>query len=99
MMDLYHIRRHSVWADEDELAAATERSKQVGRDMSDRLRWIRSYVVREEDGRIGCVCLYQARDADAIREHGRRIGAPSEDFHIVTATAIVNDDPQQDQAA
>lgn len=62
--------------------------------MSDRLRWIRSYVLREADGRIGCVCLYQASDPEAIREHGRRIGAPSEDFHVVTATAIVNDDPQ-----
>jgi hypothetical protein len=98
-MDLYHIRRHSVWANEDELAAASERSKQVVQEMSDRVRWIRSYIVREDDGRIGCVCLFEARDPEALREHGRRIGAPSEDFHVVTATAIVNDDPQQGQAA
>jgi hypothetical protein len=98
-MDLYHIRRRGVWASEDEIAATTERSKQVGQEMSDRLRWIRSYVVREDDGRIGCVCLYQASDPEAIREHGRRIGAPSDDFHVVTATAIVNDDPRQGQTA
>jgi hypothetical protein len=98
-MDLYHIRRHSVWANQDDLAAASERSKQVVQEMADRVRWIRSYIVREDDGRFGCVCLFEARDPEALREHGRRIGAPSEDFHVVTATAIVNDDPQQVQAA
>jgi hypothetical protein len=97
-MDLYHIRRHGPWANEDELAAASERSRAVGQEMADRLRWIRSYVVREDDGRIGSVCLYEAADRDAIREHGERIGAPSEDVHLVTATAIVNADPQDEAA-
>jgi hypothetical protein len=68
-MDLYHIRRHSVWANQDDLAAASERSKQVVQEMADRVRWIRSYIVREDDGRIGCVCLFEARDPEALREH------------------------------
>lgn len=92
-MDFYHIRRHSAFADEAELESASEKSRQVGAEMADRLRWIRSYVVREADGRLGTVCLYQASDPDAIREHGRRIGAYSDDFHVVTGTAIVRDDP------
>ncbi|ROU03021.1 DUF4242 domain-containing protein [Histidinibacterium lentulum] len=92
-MDLYIIRRHGPWADEAELEKATEASLQVGADMQDRLRWIRSYAVTEEDGRLGSLCIYEAADADAIREHGRRIGAPTEDFQMVRGTAIKRTDP------
>lgn len=94
-MQLYVIRRRSIWADEKELEAAAAESARVGAEMADRLRWIRSYAVREDDGRIGSVCIYQASDPEAIREHGRRVGAYSDDFQPVTTTAIVRDDPDE----
>ncbi len=93
-MDLYIIRRRGVWASEAELREATEASLRVGEDMKDRLRWIRSYAVTEDDGRVGSLCIYEAEDAEAIREHGRRIGAPSEDFQPVRGTAVKRADPQ-----
>lgn len=93
-MDLYIIRRHGPWANEAELEATTNESLRVGEDMKDRLRWIRSYAVAEEDGRLGSVCIYEAEDPDAIREHGRRIGAPSEDFQVVRGTAVKHPDPE-----
>jgi hypothetical protein len=92
-MDLYVIRRRGAWANDKELEAASELSTRVGQDMADRLQWIRSYAVQESDGRVGSVCIYQGRNDEAIREHGRRINAPSEDFQIVKGTAIVKDDP------
>jgi len=92
-MDLYVIRRRGAWANDKELEAASALSARVGQDMADRLKWIRSYAVQEPDGRVGSVCIYQGRDDEAIREHGRRINAPSEDFQIVKDTAIVQDDP------
>ncbi len=92
-MQLYVIRRRSVWANEKELESTSAESTRVGAEMADRLRWIRSYAVKEDDGRIGSVCIYEASHPEAIREHGRRIGAYSEDFQPVTATAIVRDDP------
>jgi hypothetical protein len=50
-MDLYVIRRPSAWANVQELEAAGAKSAKVGNDeMSDRVRWIRSYVVQEPDG-------------------------------------------------
>jgi len=49
--------------------------------------------VKEDDGRVGSVCIYEASDPEAIREHGRRIGAYSEDFQRVMTTAIIRDDP------
>lgn len=93
-MQLYIIRRHGSWATEDELAATNEKSQKVGAEMKDRLRWIRSYAVTEQDGRIGSVCIYEARDIDAIREHGDRIGAPSDDIRQVKGTAVKNTDPE-----
>lgn len=93
-MDLYIIRRRGPWANEAELEKATEASRRVGEEMKDRVRWIRSYAVTEEDGRVGSVCIYEATDPDAIREHGRRVGAPSEDFQVVRGTAVKRDDPQ-----
>jgi hypothetical protein len=99
-MDLYVIRRPSAWANLEELKAAGEKSARIGNDeMSDRVRWIRSYVVHEPDGRIGTVCIYQARDGESIREHARRVGMPGEEFYKVATTVIVRDDPVEAAAA
>lgn len=93
-MELYVIRRPSAWANMAELQAAGATSAKIGNEqMSDRVRWIRSYVVHEADGRIGTFCIYEARDGDSIREHARRVGMPGEEFYKVATTAIVRDDP------
>jgi uncharacterized protein DUF4242 len=71
-MDLYVIRRPSAWANLQELEAAGAKSAKIGNEeMSDRVRWIRSYVVKEPDGRFGSVCIYEARDPESIRAHAR----------------------------
>ena len=67
--------------------------------MSDRVRWIRSYVVHEPDGRIGTFCIYEARDGDSIREHARRVGMPDDEFYKVATTVVVRSDAAKDQAA
>jgi len=92
-MELYVIRRRGIWTTEEELAATNEKSLEVGEEMKDRLRWIRSYAVTEDDGRIGSVCVYEACDSDAIREHADRIGAPAEDVNRVRGTAVKRVDP------
>ena len=67
-MDLYAIRRPSAWANLGELEKAGAKSARIGNEeMPDRIRWIRSYVVHEADGRIGTVCIYQARDPESIK--------------------------------
>jgi hypothetical protein len=99
-MDLYVIRRPSAWATIDELKVAGAKSAQIGNEqMSDRVRWIRSYVVNEPDGRIGTFCIYEARDGESIREHARRVGMPGEEFYKVADTVIVRNDPMMPQAA
>lgn len=98
-MELYVIRRPSAWANMKELEAVGAKSAKIGNEqMSDSVRWIRSYVVNEADGRIGTFCIYEAIDGDSIREHAKRVGMPGEDFYPVTATVVVRDDPAQTQA-
>ena len=72
-MKTFAIRRRSNWKDSAELGIVAGVSARVGNEeMPDRVRWIRSYVVREADGRLGTVCIYQATDEAAILEHARR---------------------------
>ena len=93
-MNLYVIRRPLVATNADELQAAAARSKQVGdNEMSDDIRWIRSYVVHEEDGGLGTVCIYQASSPEKILEHAKRAGLPARDILEVADTVIVRPDP------
>jgi hypothetical protein len=99
-MDLYVIRRPTAWANLQELEAAGARSAKIGNDeMAERVRWIRSYIVKEPDGRLGSVCIYQARDPESLREHARRVGMPGDQIVPVIKTVVIRNDPAEaDQA-
>ena len=93
-MDLYVIRRKSAWGSLQELEAIGAKSAKIGNEeMPDRVRWIRSYVVKEPDGRFGSVCIYQAKDPDSIRAHASRVGMPADEIFPVVDTIVVRDDP------
>jgi Protein of unknown function (DUF4242) len=93
-MKMYVIRRPSGWVTAEELQAAAGRSKDVGdNEMSDDIRWIRSYVVHEADGGLGTVCIYQATSPEKIREHAERAGLPATEIVEVADTVIVRPDP------
>jgi Protein of unknown function (DUF4242) len=71
-MELYAILRREGWSSAAELEEAAARSAKVGDEqMSDEVRWIRSYVLDEGAGSVGMVCIYEATGPDAIRKHGR----------------------------
>lgn len=94
-MDTYVILRRGAWGSADELGVAAERSTKVGdEEMSDDIRWIRSYVLSEPDGRVGTVCIYQASSPEAIREHASRAGLAADEIIPVADTVIVRPDPQ-----
>lgn len=95
-MDTYVIRRRAAWQNAAELEAAASRSARAGaEEMPDRVRWVRSYVVQEADGRLGTVCIYQTQDATAIREHAERAGLSADEIAPVVRTVVVNEDPQE----
>jgi hypothetical protein len=93
-MHTYVITRANGWATLEELKAAGAVSARIGdQEMPDKVRWIRSYVTRHEGGRIGTVCVYQATDPEAIREHARRVGMPADAITPIVDTVIVRPDP------
>src|SRR2546421_501391 len=94
-MDTYVILRRSGWSSPAELEAAAGRSSQVGdEEMSDDIRWIRSYVLEEDGGSVGTVCIYQASSPEAIREHASRADLPADEIIQVADTVLVRPDPE-----
>lgn len=92
-MDTYVILRRGAWSSADDLGAAAKRSTAVGDEMSDDIRWIRSYVLSEDDGRVGTVCIYQASSPEAIREHASRVGMAADEIIPLADTVVVRPDP------
>ena len=92
-MNTFIIMRRSAWADSDELGAAAAKSTEVGNEMSNDIRWIRSYVLAEDDGRLGTTCIYQASSAEKVREHAERAGLACDEVIPVADTVMIRDDP------
>jgi hypothetical protein len=98
-MQTYVILRRSAWASPADLEEAAGRSKQVGDgEMSEDIRWIRSYVLSELDGKLGTACVYQASHPEAIREHASRAGLAADEIILVADTVVVRPDPEPVEA-
>lgn len=62
--------------------------------MSNDIGWIRSYVLQENGGSVGTVCIYQATSPEAIREHASRADLPVDEIIPVADTVVVRPDPE-----
>lgn len=93
-MNTYIILRRSGWSSPEELQEAAARSEATGEDMTDTIRWIRSYVMEENDGALGTVCIYQATDPEAIRRHAEIAVLPVDEIIPVMDTVVKRPDPQ-----
>jgi hypothetical protein len=94
-METYVILRRNGWRTAADLKEAAARSTAEGDEMPDDVRWIRSYVLAEQDGSVGTVCIYQASSPEAIREHARRAELPVDEIVAVADTVVVRPDPQE----
>jgi Nickel responsive protein SCO4226-like len=93
-MQQYVILRRSGWSSPEELGEAAARSSRVGdEEMSDDIRWIRSYVLAEEAAAVGTVCIYEASSPEAIREHASRAGLPADEIIPIADVVVVRPDP------
>ncbi len=93
-MQTYVILRRGGWRSPQELEQAAARSKQVGdEEMSEDIRWIRSYVLEEDGGSVGTVCVYQASSPEAIRRHAERAELPVDEVIAVADTVVVRPEP------
>jgi Protein of unknown function (DUF4242) len=92
-METYVIFRRNAWQNPAELEEAAGRSREVGGEMADDINWIRSYIIDEDDGTLGSVCIYQGTSPDAVREHAKRAGMPAHEVIPVAETVLVGPDP------
>ena len=91
----YVILRRGGWRSPAELEQAAAKSGDVGdNEMSEAVRWIRSYVLAESDGGLGTVCIYQGTSPEKIREHATRAGLPADEVIEVVDTVILRPDPE-----
>jgi hypothetical protein len=99
-MNTYAIRRKHAWQSVEEVQGVAQRSKQVADDdFPDDIRWLRSYVIAETDGKLGSVCIYQASNPQAVREHAHRVGMPADEILDVADTVVIRPDPVAEPAA
>jgi len=93
-MNTYVIRRRAGWQTPSDLQEAAERSRMVGdEEMGQDIRWIRSYVVEEEGGTLGTICIYEGTSSDKVVEHASRAGLPVDEVVKVLDTVLVRPDP------
>jgi hypothetical protein len=92
-MNLYAILRRNGFVDPQDLEAAAARSTIAGDAMSNDIRWIRSYVLGEDSGALGTVCIYQASSAEAIRRHASEANLPVDEIVPINDTVVVRPDP------
>jgi hypothetical protein len=92
-MNTYVILRRSGWRSAEDLQEAAARSKETAdTEFPDDVKWIRSYVLAENDG-LGTVCIYQATSPEKIREHASRAILPVDEIIEIADTVIVRPDP------
>jgi hypothetical protein len=98
-MQLYGIRRRSWWKTPEDLEAGGKRSQEVGDEEGSGVRWIRSYVLQEDDGTLGTYCIYEAESPEAIRAHAEKSGFGADEINAVADTVIVRPDPVEAASA
>ena len=93
-MELFIIRRREAWKDGEELEGVAARSSKIGdEEMSDQVRWIRTYVL-DDGGTLGSLCVYEAVSEEALRDHAKRVDMPADEITKVADTVVVRPDPE-----
>jgi hypothetical protein len=93
-MNLYVILRRNGWATPADLQQAAEKSAAEGDKEGSGVRWIRSYVISEESGELGTVCIYEAESPEALRRHAASVPMGADEIIQVADTVVVRPDPQ-----
>ena len=71
----------------------------VNATLSGEIRWIRSYVVAEEDGTFSGYCVYEASGPEALRRHADALMLPTDAIKPVVATIVAGARPRAGRRA
>ena len=86
-MQTYLVRRVGIAANAAELDASLTRLRD-GEDPQYGLeaKWLRSYALREPNGRFGLICIFLADKASTLLEHAKHILLPATEVSAVSQT-------------
>ena len=98
-MNVYVVPRTRVWLSEEEVAAAADCLPAVNETLREHIRWIRSYVVAEDDGTFSAYCVYEASGPEVLRRHAEALMLPTDAIKPVAATIVAAPDPEPVSAA
>ena len=98
-MNLYLVPRTRIWLSEEEVAAATDCVPAVNETLCEHVRWIRSYIVQEDDGTFGAHCLYEASSPEMLRRHAEALMLPTDAIKPVAVTIVAAPDPEPVRSA
>ena len=90
---LYLVPRTRAWLSAEEVDAAADCVPAVNETI-DGIRWIRSYIVAEEDGTYSGYCVYEASDPDVLHRHADALMLPTDAVKPVVATLVAAPDPE-----
>jgi hypothetical protein len=92
-MDLYGVFRRNGWATAADLEEAAARSTAEGDKDGSGVRHIRSYVLGEDGGALGTICVFEAESPEALRAHANAADLPVDEVVRIVNTAIARPDP------
>ena len=85
-MPLYVVPRTRAWLTEEELAADMDCLPAIVAAAVDDVRWIRSYIVEEDDGALSAFCVYEASGPEALTRLGEATRLPTDAIKSVVKT-------------
>jgi hypothetical protein len=92
-MEQYIILRRNGFTSHEDLERRGKVSAEVGDTPGSGVRWIRSYVLNEESGEVGTVCVYEADSTEAISRHAADAGLPCDEIIPTSGPVVVRPDP------
>ena len=93
-MPLSIVPRTRAWLSEEELAAASDCFPAVSEAMGPEIRWIRSYIVAEDDGTFSAFCVYEADGPEVLLRHADALMLPTDAIKRVVTTVVKAPDPE-----
>ncbi len=90
-MQIYLLRRRGIASGANRLNAALTRLRELEEAPSAlQARWLHSYALREDDGRFGLACVFEADSARTLRRHAELTRLPAEEILPASGTPPPN---------
>lgn len=89
---VYLIRRRNFWKSAADFEKSAAISRRVDEEMAREVSWLRTYAVKENDGTLGTVCIYQGVDPKALSKHASRVGMPADEIIPVIGRIVFREE-------